>query len=75
MGYHIADIIVFGVDAIYEGWQPQPARNEVPNAKILHVDPSSLANGSSISGMAALPTTAPATTQPPASSSALALAP
>jgi hypothetical protein len=74
MGYHIADIITLGVRARHdvlhierggEGTEPWASTAE---------GPSSLENGFSTKGAEARPTIVPATTGPPASLSALALA-
>ena len=74
MGYHIADIIVFGVKAKNDEFNSEPVRNGSGPWEDTAKGPSSLVSGSSISGMGVQPTTAPVTTGPPASSSALALA-
>ena len=74
MGYHIADIITFGVRATHDASHIEPGgEGKEPWASTAE-GPSSLANGFSTKGAEARPTIVPATTGPLVSLSALALA-
>ena len=68
MGYHIADIILFGVRATHEELEADPVICGSPTCQNTRTDLSNSASGSFTSGIAAPLTTVPVTTGPPASS-------